>query len=900
MLFPPLRLWLCALFLLVSLAGFSQVPDSAFFTGEFSKTPLQEALQEIQKKTPVRFYFEPDWVKDVTVTGHFEQENVRQVVAALLAETELEATWYHAYAVVIFPSRASHPAVVYKDKQGKALPRLLFGLPKNVSDTKKVELRGRLTNAKTNEPLVGATVAVPALAVGDQTDANGNYRLLLPTGEHLVTFKYVGLLPEERQIGLYAAGTLNLPLYQSVIALNEVEIRGDRPGDSNVNSVQVGANKLNMGVIRKMPTFLGEVDVVKSVLLLPGVSSVGEGSSGFNVRGGSADQNLVLMGQIPIYNPSHLFGFFSVFNPDVVKDLTFYRGGIPARYGGRLSSVLEVQQREGKGGKLTGTGGIGPITSRLALEGPLFSEKTTFLVAGRAAYPNWLLHSLKDKRLKEGHAMFYDGNASVKHTFSPKDNLTLNGYFSHDAFGFTQDSIYSWENTGVSLKHTHTFSDNLQGSLSGVYSKYRFAITDKSLGNASEFSNGIWSGSLKAAFVYDAKRHQFNFGAEATRYGFQPGQLKPTEAGSAINELVLPKDQALETAAYMSGEFTITPQWTVMLGLRYSLYQNRGPGEVYLYDPSQHRQQRTIADTLQYGAGSAIATYHGLEPRASLKYSFTEANSVKAGYQRMRQYTHLVSGAMAVAPLDFWQSSNTYLKPQLADQWSIGYFHNFGGNKIEFSLETYYKKIQNQLDYKEGAELWLNPAVEAELIPGNGRGYGLEMQLSKREGNLTGWVSYTYSRSELQVNGFFKEEKINQGAYYPTNYDKPHTLSLVANYQLTRRLGFASNFTFSSGRPTTTPIGLYEMEGNTVPIYGNRNQARIPAYHRLDLSMTIETSHKKNKKWEGRWNVSVYNVYARRNAYSVFFRDDAYAAPQAYRLSVVGVPLPSITYDFKF
>ncbi|WP_210463579.1 TonB-dependent receptor [Rufibacter roseolus] len=900
MIILPRQLWLFVLTFLFCLRGYAQAPTEILFTGSYQQAPLTQVLQEIQAKTPVRFYFKPEWVTNLKVTKNFEREKVTTVVEALLENTELEAAWYHDYAVMLFPSAAHHPAIVYKDNEGKPLNRLLFGLPKNAQDDKKVALRGRVTSAKTGEPVVGATVSVPSLAIGDQTDANGEYRLLLPMGEHLVSYKSIELLPEERQVGLYAAGTLNLQLYQSVVALNEVEVRADGLNDRNVNTVQMGMNKLNIGVIRKMPTFMGEVDVVKSVMLLPGVSSVGEGSAGFNVRGGGSDQNLLLMGQIPIYNPSHLFGFFSVFNPDVVKDLNFYRGGIPPKYGGRLSSVLEVQQKEGQNTKLKGNGGVGPITSRLALEGPLFSPKTTFLVAGRASYPNWVLHSLKDKQLSQTHAAFYDGNANVTHTFSAKDKISFNSYVSHDAFGFTQDSIYSWQNIGASLKHTHSFSERLVGSLSGVFSKYRFGIEDQDSTNASKFSNGIWSASIKAEGNYDARQHQLAFGAEGIYHTFQPGKLEPASANSGVNPIALTQNQALEGGIFASDEYTITPQWTVMLGLRYSFYQNRGPGQVYVYAPGQPKQERTIIDTLSYGSGEGIAFYHGLEPRVSLKYSITEVNSIKAGYQRMRQYLHLISGAMAVAPIDFWQTSNTHLKPQVADQWSIGYFHNFSGNSIEFSVEPYYKRIQNQLDYKEGAELWLNPTIEADLLPGKGRTYGVEVQLAKKQGDLTGWASYTYSRSEIQVNGAFPEEQVNKGAFYPTNYDKPHTVSVVAAYQLTKRLAFTSNFIYSSGRPTTAPIGLYMVGGVEVPVYGDRNQARIPDYHRLDLSMTIEPNHRKDKKWEGRWSVSVYNVYGRQNAYSVFFRRDVGAPPQGYKLSVVGVPLPSITYDFKF
>ncbi|MGV3541178.1 MAG: TonB-dependent receptor [Rufibacter sp.] len=893
-------LFFCSI-LFASFSASAQAPADTLFSGSYEQADLQKVLEDIEAKTPVKFYFQKDWVTGVKVTATFTSTPIRAVLQKALAGTTLEALSYHPYAIVIKPAGSVQPVLATKDSQGRPLSRVQIGSPQNAARAPKVTLKGKLTNAKTGEEIVGATVAVASQKEAVMTDASGNYELSLPVGEHLVSYRVVGLLPEERIVGMYSNGSLNIGLHESAVQLNEVRISADRLTDQNVNSVEMGINKLDMQVVRKMPTFMGEADVVKAVMMLPGVSSVGEGSGGFNVRGGSTDQNLVLMGGVPVYNPSHLFGFFSVFNPDAVENVTLYRGGTPAQFGGRLSSVLDVKQKAGNRAKLTGKGGIGPVTSRLALEGPLGSEKTTFLVAGRASYINWFLHRLEDEQLRRSSASFYDITGQVNHEFSPKDKLALGFYFSQDAFGFTRDSLYSWQNLGANLKHTHAFSEKLVGSVSAVLSRYRFSAEDALAVRASTFENGIWSAEVRPEITYYGGKHQITAGIQAAKYELNSGRLTPTTAESSVNGLALPYQQALEAGVYLSDEYTINARWSVMLGLRFSSYWSVGPGEVYTYASGRTKIRRSLEDTLHFASGETIAQYSGLEPRASIKFSLTETSSLKAGYQRMRQYLHLISSTVGISPIDFWQSSNYYIKPQVGDQYSLGYFQNFKDNTLEFSLEGYYKTSENQLDYKEGADLYLNSTLEADLLSGKGRTYGAELLLSKKSGRLTGWASYTYARSLIQVASTDRpEEEISNGEYYSTNYDKPHTFNMVTAWAINRRVTLSSNFTYSTGRPTTAPIGHYEVEGRIVPVFGPRNGARIPDYHRLDLSLTIETNYKKDKKWEGRWNLSVNNVYGRKNAYSVFYRQEKYSPPKAYKLSVIGIPLPSITYDFKF
>ncbi|QHL87373.1 TonB-dependent receptor [Nibribacter ruber] len=899
--FPFLASLVACFLVLIPFLGTAQTSSDSLITARYEQAPLQTILSDLEKKTPLRFYYQSQWLQDIKVTAVFDRTPLPEVLRKSLEGTTLEFIQYHPFAIVIKPAGFVQPVLATKDSQGRPLNRVQVGSPQNASKAAKVTLRGRLVHSKTGEGVAGATVAVTAMKAGAMSDANGDYELSLPVGEHLVSYRVVGLMPEERIVALYNSGKVDVTLYENAVALNEVQINSERLTDQNVNSIEMGVNKLDMGVVRKMPTFMGEADVVKAVMLLPGVSSVGEGSGGFNVRGGSTDQNLVLMGGVPVYNPSHLFGFFSVFNPDAVQDVTLYRGGIPAQFGGRLSSVLDVKQKEGNKNKLTGKGALGPVTSRLVLEGPLGASKnTTFLVAGRVSYLDWFLKRLKDEQLRRSSASFYDITAQVNHQLGAKDKISIGGYYSSDAFGFTKDSLYNWQNIGASVKHTHTFSEKWVGSLSGVISKYSFEATDELASRASSFKNGLWSVEVKPELTYYAGKHQITAGFQGTRYEFQPGILAATSEESSVNGSALPYQQSMEGALYLSDEYTISPRWSAMVGLRFSSFWNIGPGDVYVYAPGETKRIRTIQDTLHFDAGQTIARYSGLEPRVSLKFSITENNSLKAGYQRMRQYIHLVSSTVGISPIDFWQTSNSFIQPQVGDQYSLGYFHNFLDNALEFSIEGYYKDIQNQLDYKEGADLWLNPAVEADLLAGKGRTYGAEVLLSKKSGRFTGWTSYTYARSQIKVASERPEEEINKGEWYSSNHDKPHTFNLVTAWQMNRRVALTSNFTYSTGRPTTAPIGQYLNDGRIIPIYGPRNQARIPDYHRLDLSLTIETNHKKDKKWEGRWNFSVSNVYGRKNAYSVFYRHEKFSVPKPYKLSVVGIPLPSISYEFKF
>ena len=683
------------------------------------------------------------------------------------------------------------------------------------------------------------------------------------------------------------------------VALKEVQIETTRK-DMNVSGTQMGVNRMGIKEIKQMPALLGEVDVVKSVQMLPGVTSVGEASAGFNVRGGNTDQNLILMDNVPIFNPTHLFGFFSVFNPDAVKDVTLYRGAIPAQLGGRTSSVLEVKQKEGSYQEFMGTGGIGLVSARLALEGPVMKDKGSFLVAGRSSYSNWIFKQLPDASLRDDKASFYDATIKLSANLSENSKYIFSGYRSHDSFQFNADTIYSWTTTNASLTFDHSFSGKLQGNFTAFVGDYDLGLEFKKPFNEAQFSTSIQQKGVKADFVYAAGKRTIRFGGNSTYYDFSPGTLKPSLGTSVITPRILPNDKAVESAVYVNNEIELNPQLAITAGLRFSTYQNLGPGQVYEYEAGKPRSLMTRTDTVFYEQFSLVKPYQGLEPRFSVRYSLDENSSLKAGYSRTKQYLHVISNTLTVSPIDIWKTSNKYIEPQTGDQVSLGFFRNLSQNTIETSAEIYYKTIKNQLDYKDGADLYLNEALETEVLATEGQAYGLELMVNKKAGKVTGWVSYAFSRAFLQTNGVFPDEKINNNQKYAASYDKPHNLNLVLNYQINRRFSTSANFNYSSGRPFTAALSHYVIDGNVIPYYGPRNAYRLPAYHRLDLSLTMLTNHKKNKKWEGNWNFGIYNIYSRQNVYSAFYRHTYGSKARAYKMSVIGSAIPSITYNFKF
>lgn len=767
----------------------------------------------------------------------------------------------------------------------------------------KVTLSGHVKDAQTGESLIGATIHIEEFKTGSTTNDYGYYVVSIPPGTYHITYHYLGYISVTKELELDNDKVLNVELNRDQNLLKSVEITSEKE-NHNITSLDIGVQKLDAKTIKAIPQFLGEVDIIRSLQLLPGVSTVGEGAMGFNVRGGNIDQNLILLDEATVFNSSHLFGFFSIFNADAVSGLTLYTGGIPAKYGGRLSSVLDVHQKEGNSKKFGGIAGLGLVSSRLMLEGPIIKDKMSFMVAGRRSYGDLLL-PLFNSDFKGDKLFFYDLNAKLNYKISNRDRIFLSGYSGADRFVFGSAFQSFWGNTTATLRWNHLFGARLFSNFTGVYSDYSYALGVPEGNQAFEWKAGIQNVNAKADFsFFPNPANTIDFGVNGIFYTFSPGSARGLGDASIFTQIELQKQYAVDIAAYISNEQMITTQFSVQYGLRYNYFMNVGPYVLNIYENDKATDEDAIIGSKEYNKGEIIADYYGLEPRIALNYTFSEKASVKAGYNRMRQNIHLVSNTTAATPIDIWMPAGAYIKPAIADQISVGYFRNFEQNKFEVSVEIYGKKYQNLLDYKNNAQLLFNPHLETELLQGKGRSYGLEVQIEKVKGKLTGWISYTLSRSELKVDG------INLGEYYPSNYDKAHDINIVAQYQLNDKWKFGGNFALMSGRPITYPDSRYVYEGITIPNYTNRNGARTPIYHRLDFSATL-TPQKKEKflffinrpeSWESSWTFSLYNVYVRRNPYSIFFKQDPDnpKITNAYRLSIFGSIIPGVTYNLKF
>ncbi|WP_010517978.1 TonB-dependent receptor [Croceivirga radicis] len=768
----------------------------------------------------------------------------------------------------------------------------------------KYTLSGVVKEASSNETLIGVTVAVANLSTGTVTNEYGFYSLTLPQGSYQIVVSYMGFKEEYVTVNLEQNTKMDFALTEEAEQLAEVMVSEDVER-LDVRKPQMSVNTLSAATIKKVPVVLGEADVIKSLVLLPGVTNAGEGSSGFNVRGGAVDQNLILLDEATVFNSSHLFGFFSVFNPDAIKDLKLYKGGIPARYGGRVSSVLDIYQKEGNSKEFKVNGGVGAVASRLLIEGPIQKDRTAFLIGGRSSYAHLFL-PLFDIDSK---AYFYDVNTKINHRINENNSLYLSGYFGRDLFSLNESFVNVYGNAVGNLRWNHLFNDRLFSNLSLIYSDYYYGLELDFVG--FEWDSGIQNFNVK----YDLKHYlnnklQINYGLNNIYYVFNPGEITPNRSNSGIIEDQLTKKYANEAAAYIDVEHEISNKLSINYGLRVSHFNRLGQDEFFVYQNNQavvfdERQQvykeATPIDTLTPGRGGSLAKFTNLEPRLAIAYSINDNSSIKTSYTRLAQYLHLLSNTSSPTPLDVWTPSGPFVQPQLLDQYALGYFKTINGGDYTLEVEGFYKDIQNRIDYIDGADLIANNAIEQVILNGQARAYGLEFLFRKNEGDLTGWLSYTLSRSEQRTPGRTAiETGINNSNWYASAYDKTHDLSINANYELNDKWSFGSNFIFQTGQPTNYPVGQFQQQGLVVPIYGERNKTRLPAYHRLDLSATLTPRKNKNRKLQGEWVFSIYNVYNRRNAASInFSRNEDNGRNEATRTAIFGL-IPSVTYNFKF
>lgn len=755
---------------------------------------------------------------------------------------------------------------------------------------KKYTLSGTIKDASTGETLIGASIKIQKLpSAGISTNNYGFYSLTIPEGSYLVTWSYIGYEPSTQKVELQKNQVANISL-SSKVNLDEVVIRSNKINNDNVTSPQMGLEKLNMTQINQVPVVLGERDILKTITLMPGIKSSGEGNTGFYVRGGGSDQNLILLDEATVYNASHLLGFFSTFNSDAIKDVSIYKGGMPAEYGGRLSSVLDVKMNDGNNQDFTIQGGIGLVASRLKLEGPIVKGKGSFMISARRTYADLFLKASSDSSINKSTLYFYDINAKANYHFNDKNAIYLSGYFGKDVLGLQDIFGTNWGNSTGTIRFNHVFSSKLFSNTSFIYSNYNYVVENLQSNDGFKATSKITDLNLKQDFSYYAgSKHTLKFGLNVLRHDIAPGDISTTGSASSFNEKHVEHRYGYESAAYLSNEWKVNNRLTILYGLRLSAMLLVGPGTFNTYDA-----QGNIASATNYGSGDLVKDYWNLEPRLSASYSLNQQSSIKASYNRNTQNIHLLSNSTSSTPTDLYVMSSNNLKPEIADQIAAGYFRNFNDNTYEFSAEVYYKALQNQIDYKDGAQLRVNQDVESLLNYGTGRAYGLELFFKKKYGRFNGWLGYTLSKTER------KFAEINNGSYYPARQDRTHDVSLVAIYQLNKRWSLSSSFIYATGNAVTYPTGKYSSGGTTVYSYSERNGYRQPSTNRLDLGATLEG--RAHKRFHSSWTFSIYNVYASRDPYSITFRDseDVINTTEAVQTSIFAIPIPSVTWNFKF
>lgn len=916
---------------------FAQNAGAPLVTVDFSSASIKDVVADLESKTSYRFYFDESQFDSLKVTVKASRQTLDYILGKAF-----ESTDYH-YAIAantkrvyltkglpiytgIAPGYFNAPAVSGKAPAPVAAPvasrpyvpitdNIPTEKPKaNVStaDTKlyeagiktndiksgKAVLSGYVRSAKTGAAIAGASIYVENTTQGVITDKFGYYTLTLQKGKTVLNVKATGQKDAHRQLVLYSDGTLNIDMLEEVTVLKEVKVSERKV--ANVRSTELSVSRLDIKSIKQVPVVFGEADVLRIILTLPGVQTVGEATTGFNVRGGAADQNLILLNDQTIYNPAHFFGFFSAFNPDIVKDIELYKSTIPEKFGGRLSSVLEVTDREGNKKNFTGSAGIGLLTSRFNIEGPIVQDKTSFIFGARTSYSDWLLNLLPNE-YKHSSASFYDGNFNISHQINANNNLYLNTYISNDGFRLNSDTTYSYHNRDANIKWKHNFNTKLFGLFTAGYDSYGYQVKSNGVPeDGYKLNFGISQPYFKGDFTYYlSDKHTLSFGFSSLYYKINPGDDEPYTSSSLLIPDKVPDEQALESALYLGDKFDVTKDFSISAGIRYSIYNYLGPATIDHYAAGAPRIAATQTDSVTYGKNKIINTYSHPEIRVSARYNLDDDMSIKAGYNTMAQYIHLLSNSTAISPIDVYKLSDPNIKPQYGSQISVGLFKNALSNTIEASIEGYYKHIDNYLDYKSSAKLLLNNNIERDVLNTEGKAYGVEFSVRKTAGKLNGWINYTYSRTLLRQDDPNAGELINEGKYYPANYDKPHSFNFTGNYRFTHRYSMSLNVTYSTGRPITLPVGKYYAYGAERVLYSDRNAYRIPDYFRSDFSLNIDGNHKLNQRFHNSWTIGVYNLTGRQNAYSTFFQEQGGVISE-YQLSIFAKPIPFINYNIRF
>ncbi len=876
---------------------------------------FKEFVSATEKLFHVKFFYKDEWVRGLKTGDFSDCSTLSCVLDNLFKGTTLYFIIEESGNIVITNRFAIKVSVAPTEKSNNFLPpgeyagsgensrtegnvSVDIGYPADKYKPGNVIISGYVRNKDTKEPVSGVTVFIQKLSTGTISNEHGYYTLTLPRGVHFLQFSFIGMREKMVNLNLYGSGELNVDMRSVLIPLKETIVSAQK--SITLQRFEVGAEKINIASFKLLPTSMGESDIIKSVLLIPGVQSVGEGSAGFNVRGGSADQNLILLYGAPVYNSSHFFGFFSAVNSDIIKDVTLYKGGIPSRYGGRISSVLDIGSKEGNRKKFAGNAGISPITTHISLEGPIIKDTLTYLFTARTTYSNWIFSLIRDPALHNSRASFYDLNGKLTYDLNKNNKIDFSAYTSHDAFRFNSDTVYSYNNNIFALKWRHFFNSRFFSSFSINNSSYNYNISSQySATEAFVLSHKINSTGLKADFNMFLGRNEINFGLDLTRYAISPGSYLPYNDSSLVIPSTLEKERAWEGALYIDDKFLLTDFLSVNVGMRISSFASFGPQSVLIYNPAYSKSKSTIIDTLSFKPGEITSKYAGPEFRASLNFRITDKNSFKINYNRTRQYLHLLSNSTSISPTDTWKLSDYYLKPQIGDQVALGFYEMLFRNSFEVSAELYYKGIRNMVDFKGGTNLIMDENIEKDIVNVRGRAYGLELVLKRIEGKIRYSIAYTFSRTFVKSLGTFSDEIINSGKWFPANFDKPNDLVVTFNYLFSRRFSISGNYTWSTGRPITYPVATYPMYDNLLVHYSDRNRYRIPDYSRLDISFQINGNLRSHKIAHPTWTFSVYNLLGRQNVYSIYFQREADLI-QGYKLSVFGQAIPSVTFSFDF
>jgi hypothetical protein len=920
-----MKLGLSLILCFVAVTLFGQT-DSKVLSIDIKNKQISEVFSELEQLTDFQFYYADEWLDKIPITKTYSKLSLNDILEDLLRETPINYFISKDNRIILtlnnsiyasLPEGFLEPSIVdesleeaYDNDRGAPI---FYGTQKNNRQTsyeivrigkegaskinKKFKLKGKITHSKTGLPVPDVAVLERGLKIGVVSLENGTYEIELPAGRNVIETSALGLNTKIINVIIFNNGELNLTLDDGFEELDEVVVQAD--AKRNVEDVSTGTSTIGSERSKNIPMALGERDVLKIATTLPGVTTAGEGATGFNVRGGKTDQNLILLDNAVIYNPTHFFGFFQAFNPFAINNLNIYKGSVPAEYGGRLSSVFEIESKDASVDVFKGEVSLGPVTANAVIEVPVIKDKAGILLGARGAYSDWVLKLLDDESSNRSQASFYDFMAKYNHKVNENNEVKATAYYSKDIFSITSDSLFDYSNRLVSIQWNKKFGEKTTGSLLLSNSKYASNITyNGSVDRNFEQGFTIEESEVKFKFKYlFSDAHKFDYGVSAKLYDLNPGEIRPTTTTDIVAPLALSNERAVESALFVSDKIKVNEKLQVDVGFRYAFFAALGPSTEQLYLKGAPRTVSNQIGEVNYDSNEIIATYGGPEARISARYLLSDSLSIKASFNNMNQFIHTLSNNTTVSAIDTWKLSDNEIKPQSANQVSLGIYKNI--SNYEFSVEGFYKTQNNIVDFKTGADLLLNENIETEVIQGSGKAYGVELLIRKNSGKLNGWLGYTYSRSFFKLESPFQQEEVNDGDFFPSNFDKPHDLSIVMNYKFTKRLSFSTNFVYQTGRPITFPVGNYEFNGNEFVLYSDRNQFRVPDYYRLDVGLNIEGNHKKKKFAHSFWTISVYNVLGRNNPYSIFFVSQE-GEIKAFQSSIFAIPIPSITYSFKF